>query len=310
VRITFQNSSADSFGAIYPTLQYEVYRRIDPLPNGVPERFWIMLATKEESEARLPRLSPMAAGWDYLGSAPAHRGSEYSLVIPTLADSTIISGMHWSIFFVRAASSDPGIYGDSAPDSGFSLDNLAPGAPQNLLFTAPGFLSWDEASEADFDHFSAYGSASAVFNGTAEVIETTIATTVDVQLDSYPYYYVTTTDFSGNEGLPSTILNTVGVTRELIPKSYDLSQNWPNPFTSSTTMQLDLPEEGNVRVEVFDVRGRLVTSLVEGELPAGRHAILWTSKDSRGQRASPGIYFYRVVTDRFNKTRKAILVNQ
>ena len=76
-------------------------------------------------------------GWDYAGAVPAHYEQVYNMIAPTLADSTITHGMHWSVFFIRAATADPLTYFDSAPDSGCSIDNLAPGRPSNFS-GAPG----------------------------------------------------------------------------------------------------------------------------------------------------------------------------
>lgn len=72
---------------------------------------------------------------------------------PTLADSTIALGSYNSGFLIRAATGAPAISFDSAADSGYSLDNLAPGAPSNFVYTV-GLLTWNESSAADFDYFT------------------------------------------------------------------------------------------------------------------------------------------------------------
>ena len=79
------------------------------------------------------------------------------MITPTLADSTISDGMHWSVFFIRAATAEPSTFFDSPVDSGYSIDNLAPGAPQGFLvaYNAPGGnqLAWDPSEDVDFQYF-------------------------------------------------------------------------------------------------------------------------------------------------------------
>ena len=106
----------------------------------------------------------------------------------------------WSTFLVRARVA-PGLYYDSPPDSGFSVDNLAPAVPTSLTLDGTT-LAWDEAPEPDFDFHTIYGSDTPDFAG-AVLVDHTVAPTLDVSADFHPYYHVTTTDFAGNESAPS-----------------------------------------------------------------------------------------------------------
>ena len=126
-------------------------------------------------------------------------------VSPTLCDSTIAQGMCWSAFFVRAHTPEPLIFFDTAVDSGYSVDNLAPAAPGDLHFTGPTTLAWAESPEEDFNYFSICGSVLATFDSTASLLGQTTSTTWDVSVTPMPFYHVTATDFSGNEGEASTI---------------------------------------------------------------------------------------------------------
>jgi hypothetical protein len=92
---------------------------------------------------------------------------------------------------------------DSPVDSGYSLDNLAPGIPANFVYHA-GTLSWRESSDDDFDYFSVYGSSTNSF-GAATLIDYSVAPSLDVSTMIYNYYWVTATDFSGNEGRPAKV---------------------------------------------------------------------------------------------------------
>jgi hypothetical protein len=85
--------------------------------------------------------------------------------------------------------------------------------------------------------------------------------------------------------------------------AYQLHANWPNPFNPTTTITYDLKESGIVFLRVFDVLGREVAMLVEGDQNAGRHTVTFD-----GSSLSSGIYFYRLDAGSFTDTKKMILM--
>lgn len=88
-----------------------------------------------------------------------------------------------------------------------------------------------------------------------------------------------------------------------IPTEYALGQNYPNPFNPSTEIVFALPEKARVQVEIFDMLGRKVTTIVNKELPAGRHTAKWNANG-----IASGVYFYKISSAKFTKTRKMVLV--
>ncbi|MBD3349502.1 MAG: T9SS type A sorting domain-containing protein [Candidatus Eisenbacteria bacterium] len=82
----------------------------------------------------------------------------------------------------------------------------------------------------------------------------------------------------------------------------------PNPTSGSATLVLTLPERSDVRAMVYDVRGRAVATLAEGELPPGRHDVRWDGRDSAGREMPSGIYFVRTESGRESAVRKIVLV--
>ena len=88
-----------------------------------------------------------------------------------------------------------------------------------------------------------------------------------------------------------------------VPEKFALYQNYPNPFNPTTTIAYDLPQDSDVRIRVFDVLGRLVTTLVDGEKRAGRHKVEFDAS----QLAS-GFYVYRIKAGDFEGVEKMILV--
>jgi hypothetical protein len=288
VRIGFAGSGYDD--PLSPILveQYELYRRVDDLPA----------ASAAPGVAMMP-------GWVYVTSVPAHEEAAYVADATTDADSTVALGQHHSVFFVRATTDDNGLFYDSAPDSGWSLDNLSPGIPQNFAYAA-GSLSWDESSAADFDYFTVYGGNTSAF-ASATPIDYTVAPEMDVNAAPYAYYFVTATDFSGNEGKPAVVnpASSVGGA----PREYALTVSaYPNPFNPATTVRYTVPAKGRVEVSVYDARGTRVATLVEADQEAGAYTRTWDGRDGAGRAVSSGIYFARVSHASGTKTYKMVLL--
>lgn len=88
-----------------------------------------------------------------------------------------------------------------------------------------------------------------------------------------------------------------------IPREFHLEQNYPNPFNPSTTIKFGLPKATNVKITVYDILGRRVRTLANGHKKAGWHTIKFN-----GNRMASGVYFYRLKTSAWTKTRRFLLV--
>jgi hypothetical protein len=93
-----------------------------------------------------------------------------------------------------------------------------------------------------------------------------------------------------------------------LPTAFVLKQNHPNPFNPSTTIKFALPNSGPVSLVVYDIAGRLVKTLVNGNMEATNHSVVWNGRDSSDRQVSSGVYYYRLVADGFTDTRKMMLV--
>jgi uncharacterized repeat protein (TIGR01451 family) len=93
-----------------------------------------------------------------------------------------------------------------------------------------------------------------------------------------------------------------------LPTSYALGLSHPNPFRQATTIPFDLPVSGLARVSIWDVSGRLVKTMAEGEMAAGRYQPRWDGRDDAGRTVASGIYFVRFESGTFSDTRKIIRV--
>ncbi|MBT3683870.1 MAG: T9SS type A sorting domain-containing protein [Candidatus Marinimicrobia bacterium] len=94
----------------------------------------------------------------------------------------------------------------------------------------------------------------------------------------------------------------------VIPESFNLSQNFPNPFNPITEIQYSIPVDSKVVLNVYDISGRLVKTLISNYQSAGYHSVKWDGSNESGIMSSSGIYFYRMTTGEYTEMRKMILL--
>jgi hypothetical protein len=92
-----------------------------------------------------------------------------------------------------------------------------------------------------------------------------------------------------------------------IPKEFSLQQNYPNPFNAQTQIGFNT-KGGAVKLEVFNITGAKVTTLIDGNLAGGHHAVIWDGRDSRGTSVSSGVYFYRLNDPAGSQVRRMTLL--
>jgi hypothetical protein len=286
VRIRFGRSGFDQATTPVPITGYEIYLRDDPLPSAAPAR------------------DGAAEAWLLMQQVPPYTFAFYATVAPTLADSTVANGGHLSAFKVRAVTANPSVYFDGPVLHGYSLDNLAPGLPENLLL-AGGVLSWRAPAGGDVAHYTVYGSAARVFDERAVVLDHATATRFELAGHDYEHYFVTATDAAGNEGPAAAVGGGVpgGSTAHVLSLSA-----FPNPFNPATTVRYTLPSAGRVTVDVFDARGARVVALVDREQSAGAYTARWDGRDERGEPAGSGVYFARVSHAGATRSYKLVLL--
>ncbi|MEW5795749.1 MAG: M6 family metalloprotease domain-containing protein [Candidatus Zixiibacteriota bacterium] len=100
----------------------------------------------------------------------------------------------------------------------------------------------------------------------------------------------------------------VGDDNLTLPGDFRLAQNYPNPFNPSTVIEFELPRTGDARLDVYNLLGQHVRTLVDGPTTAGTSTASWDGTDNSGERVASGIYFYRLVTDGESLTRKMMLL--
>lgn len=115
--------------------------------------------------------------------------------------------------------------------------------------------------------------------------------------------------FLDNVKIGGVDLTSTDIAHAVPAPPFALHQNVPNPFNPTTSITFDLPADGeHARLEIFDVRGRSVRSLVDAVLPKGRHSVVWEGTDRAGRRLPSGVYFYRLQAGVFRQVQRMTLV--
>jgi hypothetical protein len=201
-------------------------------------------------------------------------------------------------------------------DSGYSVDNIAPGVPEGLSVaynTGSGNqLTWDPCPDSDFQYFKIYrGTDPDFIPGPGNELDATADTTWnDPEYDGWSVYYkITALDHAGNESDAASPGNMSAIEEPVIPDVFALYQNVPNPFNPTTTINYDVPAGGgHVTLRIYDVAGRQVQTLVNGSQTPGRKTVVWNGRNSSGQMVATGVYFYRMTALGFEQTRKMVML--
>ncbi|MDY6916034.1 MAG: FlgD immunoglobulin-like domain containing protein, partial [Candidatus Cloacimonadota bacterium] len=126
-------------------------------------------------------------------------------------------------------------------------------------------------------------------------------------------YYVTAVYSDTYESEPSVVIevehSTSSNDNPTVPAVTELKGNYPNPFNPTTQIKFALAEPGKVSLEIFNVKGEKVKTLVNGNLEATNHSVVWNGKDDKNKQVSSGIYYYRLQIDgKTEAVKKCILL--
>jgi hypothetical protein len=251
-------------------------------------------------------------GWEYVGESPAMAWDEYSMTVPTYGDSTG-SGIPYCEVLVVAHAEGVLDFWASAPDTGYSVDNLSPSPPAALAAEYTGgpglYLHWNPNTESDLHHYAIYRGATPDFvaDEVSRIGTATDTSFVDPGYGGEEYYYkVTAIDIHENES-PFALLTPdmiSGVPGEHPRHANALFQNAPNPFLSSTRIAFSMKEAGHVRLSVFDAKGRLVRVLVDEMCQANHYVEQWDGRDLNGRSVPAGTYFYSLEAPGWKSSKK------
>jgi hypothetical protein len=275
-------------------------------------------STTSKPQVRMQQLAGRTFYWALIESQDAYYLQTYSKIVATAFDSSSAT-TQYHYFQIIAHTSDPRTFFISAPDSGRSVDNIAPYAPVALVgqqsYTPVGLtLTWDRNTASDLGDYHVYrGLTESFIPGPGNLIASPYDTTLldsGWRWDSGYYYKVSAVDVHGNESGFALLRpdNVTGTDTPKAPEASYLAQNFPNPFNPTTRIAFGLSASVRVSLRIYDAAGRLVRALVNEERRAGRYEESWDGRDSNGRAIASGIYFYRLSAGSFVETKKMALL--
>ncbi len=113
---------------------------------------------------------------------------------------------------------------------------------------------------------------------------------------------------SGTAAAPDFTFNYIANDPEDVNLVTELKGNYPNPFNPTTHIDFSLKKAGKVELVIYNITGQKVRTLVDGELEADDHSVVWNGKDDRGNQVSSGTYFYRLQTSEVTQTKKMLML--
>jgi len=252
--------------------------------------------------------------WVGLNSVSAYGNDEYVVEATTLADSTSENDAIMTYRIIAAM--EEGNFA-SEPESGYSVDNIAPGAPTGVVAGISDgvvYLEWAHSDANDLDYYAVYRSMDPEFlPGEESMIGSSEGSEFsdDVEELGDYYYAVTAFDIHENESDPSDFVNVTLLSLEDIhglPEVFTLHQNYPNPFNPITQIQYALPTDANVSIVIYDLMGRQIRTLVNQQVSAGYHSVMWNATSEMGSPVSAGVYIYTITANDFRDVKKMILL--
>jgi hypothetical protein len=259
--------------------------------------------------------------WQWVGEQIATYSPAYSFATETQFDSVAANpAMHY--FRVIAHHTwDQYRFWESKPDSGYSVDDVAPGAPLYLTAARAGGsivdLEWSASGldEPDFKEYWIYRGPSSGFPTDPAHYLTSSPDTATTDNNADPgasyYYKVVAVDIHENTSDGSNEAMVGGATGvgdgPPAPAALELLANSPNPFSYRTNFRFGLPRASDVSLEVYDVAGRRVYAEQHTQIPAGWQTIAFDGRDSNGAILPSGVYFYRVKAAGLATTSKMVI---
>jgi len=219
--------------------------------------------------------------------------------------SPLINAGDPNILDKDSTRSDIGLYGGPYGASYVYVD-LPPRPPVNLTVDVDSLikLTWNKNTEADFNHYNLYSDTTSNFQIDSTKLIASITDTfynhiIPTGIESL-YFKITGVDNQGNESSPSEEVGILitGVEDELKPvNNYILYQNYPNPFNPSTRIGYKLKERGYVKLYVYDIKGELVSVLVNKIQEAGYYEVEFNTSVSHSgevRNLASGVYIYQL----------------
>ncbi len=244
-------------------------------------------------------------------------GNIYRVRISDHADSTIVSGIYWPngiLFDERNNRVLFCAFGNNVPIREIDLEDFSVSTVITTGFTDLDGLTIDNEGNI---YVSSWGSNSIyqydnAFSSPPELISSGHSGPADIFYNRSNDVLVVPNFNSNSVDFLEITPAGVEETPVRVPRSFSLAQNYPNPFNPSTTISYEVDRDSRVRLEIFDLRGRRVRTLVDGDVSVGLYSVAWDGGAVNGERVASGVYICRlsVISDGgiFEASRKMMVV--
>ncbi|MBD3367376.1 MAG: S8 family serine peptidase [Candidatus Eisenbacteria bacterium] len=243
---------------------------------------------------------------------PSFTGSTtFNVGVSEFADAGLTPSQtyHYRVYAVDTGSNQSA---PSDPDSAAAFD-VAPAAPTGVT-SSPGpgdaeiTVSWDANGEADLDHYRVERDTTDLFGAGSVSFETADISYLDsaVLLGNTYYYRIFAVDEGENESAPSDTVSEY-LENTGVPEDVEGGLRFirPNPFSAQTTVAYSVPATGaQVSIRIYDITGRLIQTLFEGQRSGGVYEAAWRGRDRTGRTVASGVYFCRSTIGGTTELRK------
>mgnify|MGYP000863199809 CR=1 FL=1 len=189
---------------------------------------------------------------------------------------------------------------------------LASGSTTNDATLPLIFTSSEPTTDFSEGDITVTNGALSSFTASSSTVYTAIFTptasgeaTIDVAANTF-------TDAAGNYNTAATqytwTYGVLSINGEFLPEVFALHQNYPNPFNPVTTLRYDLPENGLVTINIYDMLGKQVKTLINQTQDAGYKSVIWDATNDYGKPVSAGMYLYQIQAGEYISTKKMVLL--
>lgn len=310
LKVAWNRSPLDA-DPTYGILEYRLWRSA---PVSLKAALATTLDADEAAVKGVLLVGPFAAegySWQLMASQVADALPAYELVTPTTTDSTAV-GNPLSVYMVeaRASTSISGARWYSRPDSGYSVDNLAPPAPAPFTGNFTGaltHLAWGAVVVPDLAGYRLYRGSTPGFVPDAGSLVAVLTETNYADAAGGPFLYkLVAVDVHGNVSpvavlVPDGVLDAPGGES---PRVAMLASPTPNPVAldGRARLRYALPRAGHAQLSLLDAQGRVVRTLARGEHAAGEHSVVFA-----GGGLAPGVYLARLEAEGVRLTRRVVV---
>ena len=255
------------------------------------------------------------------GPNPYVLGSSKNGTSNTLVSNECSNNPYYWTF--RIAPGDPFIINNNIPLKQVAATNITLSSFSARVNNKTVNIQWTTETEPDNAGFNIYRSRDEADN--YEKINTTLipaqgnASTgasysfADTPTDPGTHYYkLEAVSLDGSNSFHGPIeaagVTSVEAEKLSLPDKYYLSQNYPNPFNPETIIQYNIPKDGFVKLNIYDMQGQLVRNLLSEKKSAGIYFISWNGKNNNGTKVTSSVYLYYFKSGDFSSTKKMILM--